>query len=348
MTEYLFLADIKNQFEIYFTQYFLLNIVKVVHKPKLITFMNKHLIIAITAGAFISISGCNKKDYNSAGTSYTSIVQAFNEIAPQSKTVTLNAGTGGTFYGNSGTRYVFPANVFRTKTGAMVTGDVQITVTEYKDKADMLFSGVLPISGGQPLISGGETNVVAKQNNTELAIQGTYQANMPMGTTHDPEMKVFSGHENGTNSGSPVPLGVTWLLNETTSAGTIVYNGDTTVITSDSLEFCNADHFMTSPNYQSFTVTLSTQGNVSFDDDKVQAFALYDQYNGVWQMYSIGNHVVNEYHVPDIPVHFVVVGLVNGQLYAGITGATPATGSNYNVVMKPTTPSELKAQIKAL
>lgn len=310
--------------------------------------MNKHLIIAITAGACISISGCNKKDYNSAGTSYTSIVQAMASVAPQSKTVTLDAGTGGSFYGNSGTRFVFPANAFRTKSGTTVTGSVQVTVTEYKDKADMLFSGVLPISGGQPLISGGETNVVARQNNNDLVLQSTYQANMPTGAAHDTGMIVFTGHAQQSLNGTTIPVGVTWWPNETTSLGTIIYNGDTTVITSDSLEFCNADRFMTSPNYQSFTVTLSTQGNVSFDDDKVQAFALYDQYNGVWQMYSIGNHVVNEHHVPDIPVHFVVVGLVNGQLYAGVTGATPATGSNYNVVMKPTTPSELKAQIKAL
>lgn len=310
--------------------------------------MNKHLIIAITAGACISISGCNKKDYNSAGTTYTSVVQAFNEVAPQSKTVTMNAGTGGSFYGNSGTRYVFPANVFRTKAGAMVTGDVQITVTEYKDKADMLFSGILPVCGGEPLISGGETYVVAMQNNTELAIQGNYQANMPTGATPDPEMKVFTGHPKFGAALSERPLGVNWLPNDSSSAGSIVYNGDTTVISNDSLEFCNADRFLTTPNYQSFTVALATQGNVSFDDNMVNVFALYDQYNGVWQMYNINNHVVNEGHVPDIPVHFVAVALINGQLYAGITGATPATGANYSLLMKPTTPGELKAQIKAL
>ncbi len=306
--------------------------------------MKSQIIVAI---AFISIAlnACSKK--NNTGP-YTSVTQAFAEVAPKSKTVTLDAGAGGSFYGNSGSRYVFPPNIFRTASGAPVTGAVQVQVTEYLNKADMLLSGMLPVSAGKPLISGGEIYVRVTQNNTELSIQGAYRVNMPMNATPDPDMKIFSGRAIWPPTQSLAPIGVVWWPNHSTSSAVVLYNNDTTTIIADSLNMSNVDRFMTTPNYQHFFVKLSVQGDIAFDDKQVSVFTLFTQYNTVLPMYSINNHVGEERSVPNIPVYFIAATIINGQLYAGITGATPATGANYSVVMKPTTPKELKAQIKAL
>lgn len=309
--------------------------------------MTKKLIAALGV-ALTVLAACNK-DYSPTPTNtYTSFQEAFTELAPKSKTVTIKASAGGSFRGNSGTRYVFPANAFRNSSGGVVTGDVQVTVTEYVDKSDMLFSGVLPVTTTEPLISGGETSVNARQNGQALTMAPgtTFQANMPQQHNGDTaRMDVFTGHKNADGN-------VVWTQNDPGSDGSIVFNGDTTIITNDSMDLCNADRFLSSPNYQSFSIQLTTSDGAvlpSAGSGLITGYALYDEYNGVWPMYNqSASHLYNEDHVPDIPVHFVVVGLINGKFYGGITGATPATGSTYNVVLKPTTPAAFKALVKAL
>src|SRR4051812_42251522 len=129
--------------------------------------MNRTILPALAIAA-LCIAACGKT-YNPGpdpsgepGGNYT-MASAMAELMVAPRTVTIDAGTGGTFNGNSGTRYSFPPNAFKTATGVIVTGNVAIQVSEYLKKSDMLFSGMLPISGGEPLLSGGEINVAATQ-----------------------------------------------------------------------------------------------------------------------------------------------------------------------------------------
>ncbi|MES2703475.1 MAG: hypothetical protein V4649_12600 [Bacteroidota bacterium] len=300
--------------------------------------MTKHLIAVLAAAT--CLAACNK-DYNAIpGDTYT-LQSAFKELAPKSKIVTLNAATGGTFRGNSGTRFIFPANTFVTASGAPVTGDVQVEVTEYTRKSDMLFSGVLPISGGEPLLSGGEINVTATQNGQALGVApgATFRANMPM-KKPDTAMQLFVGER--PNGGA-----VNWVLAGGGGAGISTAGMDSMSIIASTFTYCNADRFITSPNYQEFKITIEAPG-VTLNDDSLIAYTLFDGYNGVWPCFWVDNHIFSENHVPNIPVHFVVAATVKGQLYTGIKGVTPATGANYTVTLAKSTPSALKAQIDAL
>jgi len=65
-------------------------------------------------------------------------------------------------------------------------------------------------------------------------------------------------------------------------------------------------------------------------------------------MENLSNNVVTENHVPNIPVHFVVMAVVNGDFYAGILSATPATGANYTVAVSKTDPVAFKNTLNAL
>ncbi len=296
---------------------------------------------------FTIICSCSK-NYNAnpkvaaqASGTYTSIQSAFADLAVKSKIVTIDAGTGGTFMGNSGSRYVVPANAFKNSAGTIVTGNVQLEVKEYLKESDMLFSGVLPVSTTEPLISGGESYMSATQNGQKLSMAGTskYQVNMPQNGPAQTGMQLFTGQQDPTSNT------VTWAPSTDSLGGTVVYNGDTTTIISNTLEFCNADHFMSSPNWQTFTLTCSAPGVAL--TDTISAFTLYDNYKGVWPMLMVKG-MGEEDHVPNIPVHFAVVAIINGNFYAGLLGATPTTGSNYNVILTKMPPSAFKAQIDAL
>jgi hypothetical protein len=296
--------------------------------------------------AILSLCACQKNyDPGSADNSpaYSSLQSAMASVAVTSKTVIFDASKGGTFTGNSGSRYIFQPNSFINSSGNTITGNVQVEVKEYVNKTDMLLSGVLPVTPTEPLLSGGEVSVNATQNGQALNMKAgaTFQVNMPKNTKNVPVgMKVFSGTQD-PNSG-----GIIWTENADSTGGTINCFGDTTSIISPNIRFVNADAFMTSPNWQKFTVTITADGvNVT---DSLGVYALYDTYNGVWPMLPDAKHVCSENHVPDIPVHFAAIGVINGKLYGGILGATPKTGNNYTVKMEKTTPAAFKAQLQAL
>jgi hypothetical protein len=318
--------------------------------------MKKYIIPAI-ALTVISLASCRKDTAVTTPTpqptqgQYTSLSAIFSDATVKSKSVTIDAATGGSFYGKDGTRFVVQPNSLIKPDGTPVTGNVDIEIREYLKRSDMLFSKVLPISNGQPLVSGGEVFFNPKQNGQQLLLKdGMYmQANIPQAKPAPAGMDLFIGEwkEAGADNNN-----VNWNRGGKGAGGTqqgfgsVVYNGDTLQLFSDSIGYCNADQFMTNPNYQSFTVNIS--GVTIPANTTVSAYALYDTYNGMWPMSNITGNVIAEGHVPNIPVHFVVMLVVNGHFYGGIAGATPANGGTYTVTVAETDPTTLKNQIDAL
>lgn len=308
--------------------------------------MSKKILVASTLIMF-ALGSCYKNEKKDIPT-YNSLTDAFATLAPASKTVNMDAATGGSFRGNSGARYEFPPNAFVTGTGTAVTGTVVIEVKEYLTKSDMLYSGVLPMTDSESLISGGEVYVHATQGGQELFLRPgtTYSVNLAQNGTPVAGMKVFQGHET--------TAGVLWVPKPDSGIAKIVYNGDTIEMFTDSLEYANADKFMSTPHYQTFQISLSTSNGVAIPaanyttSTAIVAHCLYDEFNGIYKLLYTGNGFINVNHIPDIPVHFVVTALIEGQFYGGILGATPTTGNTYSVLLKPTTPAEFKTLIDAL
>lgn len=320
--------------------------------------MQKYSIFsALILGAVVV--ACNNKHYdpgsvtpntpaNEPAGAYT-MASAMAAVVPQPKTVSLNASTGGSFRGNSGTRYVFPPNAFRTAAGATVTGTVIVTATEYLKESDMLFSGVFPVSGTEPLLSGGELNIEATQGGQKLQMApgAQFTANMPMAGVNADSMQLFIAEPVGAGGN------VNWVKagGGSWGGGAVFSVGDTIGLTSSTITYCNADRFMTWPiNYQSFDIVINSGGR-SYSEDSITISTLYDNYNGAWPLYrrdTSTNHTYHEDHVPDIPVHFVAFAVIKGNFYGGITGATPVTGGSYTIELKKTTPAEFKARVDAL
>ncbi len=307
--------------------------------------MKKYLFpaIAIAIGGIVSCG----KDYNPNGVNpnkNNDIAASIAALAPQPKTVTINAATGGSFNGNSGTRFVFAPNSFQTSTGAIVTGNVQVRVTEFLKKADILYSGVLPISDGEPLLSGGEMLVEATQGgqDVQMAPGKPFKANMPMQGTKANGMQLFIAEKNGGV--------VNWKPVDTAVGGFVFTDGDTIGISSIKVNtYCNADRFMASPDYQDFTITINMNGQ-TYIKDSMKLYTVYDEYNGVWpnRGYNAVGNDYRENHVPNIPVHFVAMIQSQGKFYGGITGATPSNGGKYIIDMAETTPVAFKTKLMDL
>ncbi len=283
--------------------------------------------------------------------SYNSLNDIYNLLRNQPKTVSFDATAGGSFYGNSGTRYIFSPNCFIDAAGDSIKGTIQISVTEYLQKGDMIFSKMLPVSNGLPLITGGEFNISAVQGTTKLFLRpfsGFFSAKIPQGGTAMTGMSLFTG----IPATDTTLTTINWnnMVDSTAyhTVGACIYNGDTLTILSDSLRECNADQFMTSPNYQTFTVTAAISGTTLPAGTIVNAYALYDTYKGEWPLLDGTNGVFSEHHVPNIPVHFAVFTIVNNKFYAGTLGTTPATGANYTVTLTETDPTAFKTTLNAL
>jgi hypothetical protein len=168
-----------------------------------------------------------------------------------------------------------------------------------------------------------------------------FQANIPQfGATNNTGMSLFLGQTTQVANNK-----MNWAEADSTR-GYMIYNGDTIKLFSDSVGFCNADRFLTNPNYQNFTINIT--GVTLPADSCIAAFALYDTYKGVWPMSHVNSGSITEGHVPNIPVHFVVYAAVNGYFYCGISAVTPSTGSTYTVTLTKMDPTAFKAQVDAL
>lgn len=274
----------------------------------------------------------------------------FRVLAVQPKTVTIDAGAKSGFRGNSGTRYLFWGNSIVTSTGEPVSGSIDISVAEYLNKGDMIFSKMLPISNNEPLASGGEINVVATQNGQRLKMKAgySYEVYIPEETTALGYMRLFFGAPAVDTTNTVV----NWVVADTVklqTRGAFPFSADTLAILSDSLIKCNADRFLSSPNYQTFTVTIK---GVSVPESAyIFAYALYDNFKGVWPLnnnFEQIKSVISEHHVPDIPVHFAIFGFIDGEFYGGITAATPKEGENYEVNLKAADAAAFKAELNSL
>jgi len=313
-----------------------------------------HPLVAGIILAAVFVSSCSKKNTNTAiYGSYSSIDNIYASLSLFPKTVTINAARDTSFYGNSGTRYIFSANTLQTAGGVSVTGLVQVTVAEYLQKGDMIFSKMLPVTSTTQLLSGGEINVSATQSGQPLYLKplATFQANVPQGTVPMGGMSLFFGTAPTDTSTNKVIWGQATIDSGSSGIGVVIGAGDTLSIFSDSLRECNADQFLTSPVFQNFNVTVNVNNELVSSSAQIHGYVLFDGYKAIWPLGEIGsykNGVFNELHTPNIAVHFVIFTLINGNFYGGTLAASPITGGNYTVNLTAIDPNIFKEEINSL
>ncbi|MCD6012176.1 MAG: hypothetical protein K0Q79_2038 [Flavipsychrobacter sp.] len=313
-------------------------------------------ILAVAAFCIV-VASCKKPETLPSTTStfstYSSMDAIYQMLEVKPKYVTVNGGTGGTFYGTSGTRYVIPPNCLQDAAGNAVTTNVQFEVAEYLKKGDMIFSKMLPVSDDEPLLSGGEISIKATLAGQPIYLKSggcTVSATIPKDKDTVKGMEFFAGTANPPSADNKV----NWK--RTDSGGgirAIIYNGDTVTIISDSLRYINADVFLKGKfaglyQYQKITVNVVISGITPGSLPYLRGFILVDNFKAVYNGPFRGLDMNFNFDFFNCPVHFIFYGLVNDRFYAGVTAATPKTGETYTVTLFETDPAQFKAQLNNL
>ncbi len=312
--------------------------------------MRKTILILSCATALLGVNACKKKDKDKGndGVTYKSMEEVFSKYRLKTKAFIINPTTGGSYRGNSGTRYVFQGNSFRSATAATVSGNVEVTACEYLTKSDMLFSKMAVVSGLEPLVNVGGVELIAVQNNKPVYLKPgkTFSVTIPAKGADITGMNVYAGRRNDDTSVNKV----NWVQRDTASVDGISMAGDSVVIMADSLNLLTAARLTSDPtHYQRFTLTITASGTL-LGPARPYAFAFFDGQNCIWPMgfSRYDNGTIDDGRVPDMPVHFVVFTLIDGKFYAGITAARPKSGQNYSVVLQHMTVEDFKAQVDKL
>jgi hypothetical protein len=315
--------------------------------------MPKVLTISVFTLSCALLSSCAKTyDLGPAETED----KVFEDLKLQPKTFTFDATVGGTFIGNSGTKYVFSPNSFTNAAGTLATGTIEMKATEYVQKGDMLFSKALPVSNNEPLISGGEIELSGTQGGQPIFLKSgaTLAATIPQAKKTTDQMNLFMARP----AADPAQNRVNWVVHDSVARPgqvnpgvTTNATGDSMTIISDSITMCNADRFLSNPNFQNFNVKIAVTGATLPSTTKVYAYAMFDNYKGEWPLGLIGsynNGIFNEQHTPNIPVHFVAFAIIGGKFYGGIKAATPITNNTYTVTLTQVDKNTFKTQVNAL
>lgn len=315
------------------------------------------VLTVLTVAALAGFTACKKEEIkvptvpNNPPTptgTYTSLSKAYEDVAPRWRKVTFNAATGSTFYGNSGTRYIFMPNSFINASGTVVSGNIDVEVLECTNRADMIFGKMLTVSNGALLYSGGEISVKASQGGASLNIRPgyTYTVKMPTNAgVSTAGMDFFRGIATTTVPGS----GVDWRIVKDSTTGGIVYDGDTIIMTPDSVGMSNCDKYAA---YTKATVDVKLDGTGgTIDSANVYSYFLPEGFLSAVSLYgsSFASNTMKNCSVPMLKSHIVVCAVVAGDFYGGtLSGITPSSGTTYTVTLSKTTPTAFKTAISSL
>lgn len=283
------------------------------------------LTLLALSGVIVLATSCKKEnptEINSVPTaaSANALTNFFDQNeSDKVQSFTIDASQNEVITGSEGTTITFYANSFETQGGSSVNGMIQIELTEVYSKKDMILlrkptMGNLPTGGQRPLISGGEFNVVAKQNGQVLNLKPgmSYQIQAPAINGVDPQMGAFYGIESGdTLSWNP--------------ADSSIVGGQGNEYTGyfDSLNWINLDYFM--DNTQASSI-IDVQLPNGFNNGNCAVYISIDGSNSIAYVYSFVNGVFTTgpyYNLPiGMNVHFIAMAFINGVPHAAIVPAT--------------------------
>ena len=140
--------------------------------------------------------------------SFTSIDAYFSKKEVKPTSYKIDASIGGSFTTDKGSVLTIPENSFMTQDGKTVSGSVDIELKEVFSNADIINSGVFPVSGNNVLNSGGEFYVEARSNGELLKTSpGNFiSLNIPAQAVAPNMQLFFGGPEQDTGDVNWMPI----------------------------------------------------------------------------------------------------------------------------------------------
>ena len=321
----------------------------------------KSLLVLFALGALaLTFTQCNDAEevINPSKETVKSIQEYFAENDVESEKVTFQASVGHTFTTKYGSNVTIPANAFTKPNGDPITGEVEFTMKEVYKAKDMMFSGVVPVSNGNVLNSGGQFFMDAQADGEKLNVAEGKFVNLVIpaqGVADNMELFLAQGGEDADSINWVVPDSV---QNDTFQGGRGNFNGSfsfssadgTYNIEMDSMGWGNIDAFMA---ITYFDCTFNLTGVANLNNDNTTAFAIFKNQNSVWPVGVSGwgditNNVISETHLGSVPMNLLIISVVDEQLYFAIKDFTPEDGEDYTLDLVETTQADLDALIESL
>jgi hypothetical protein len=305
------------------------------------------LFTTIITCSIIIIGACNPKPETVTPTSdQVQLKNLFLEFAAKKVITSVDNSVGASIHGNGGSRLIIQPNSFKSKTGALISGMVEVEFSDFTNRADMIFSKALPISNGEPLVSGGEFLVKATVGGQAVFLDPNkpIMVNLPQFGKNNPGLQPFKGKPIVGEANT-----VNWMLADSNIQGSsmmIYYNGDSVSVLDDSCEWANADRFLTNPNYVDFDININ---GLNIEAGSFVGYCLYQDFNGCWPLNFKNATQFSASHIPDIACHFVLFGFHNNEFYSGvITNVTPSMGTSQTISLMKSDPVALKNLLKSI
>lgn len=252
-----------------------------------------------------------------SGSEIASFFQSNLENAKQ--TFTINADNSSTIIGSKGTKITFHPNSFVTAAGALVHGNIQIELVEIYSKKDMILFNkqTMGVTGNglQSLVSGGEFNIVAKQNGQTLKLGNgmSYSISAPAPGGTVPEMGLFYGNIDENDQ-------LTWTRADSSF---VEFDQNNYFASVDSLNWVNLDYFMDNSVPQT---TVRVQLPTEYSTPNSSIFISVDGSNTIASIYNFESGVFTSapyYQLPiGMNVHFIAIHSEGGVRKAKIVSAT--------------------------
>lgn len=322
--------------------------------------MNMKKMLSAAVMALICLVSCKKTDPvnnnnnngnnndTTPGYKYESFAREYERLAPQVKSVTIDATAGASVYGNSGTRYIFPANAFQTASGAIVTGNINLDLMECVRNTDFIFARMLTVSEGNPLLSAGSVMVKASQGGANVYIRPGMNFTVKMPTAKGPSADAMRYFRGITTSAVPGSM-VTWAP-QIDSMFSVIYDGDTISMFPDSVGYHNLDKYA-SGDFVNVDVKIDGLGSTTLSATDVLGYFLIDGTLSAGPISGSGftANTFKSVRILKVKTHLAIAVITGGDFYAGVlAGVTASSGSTYTVTVNKTTPAAFKAMVAAL
>ncbi len=311
--------------------------------------MNKLIFFASIAFA-ITTSSC-KKDKDTtpppdlSPPNQTTLADFFKAHISAAQTFTVDASVASSFLANQGTKVNVPAMAFMTKQGAIITGNVVLSVTEIYSRKDIVLNKSQTMTSTELLNSGGELKITSSQNGQELKLYPGKQLvfEMPAGTQPSYSMQVYYGATNFTNSTLYwVQTGSVAVSAPPVSNTVNVINPYYYVFPSDSVNWVHCAALAVSPN-QKTPVTITTHGNYNATNTNI--FLLFPTFRCI-TLLNGADQVYNGYQLPiGTNMTIVAISKIAGNFYASYTNTTVVNNHNQDLNLSQTTEADILAKL---
>ncbi len=315
--------------------------------------MNTQQLLLSTLLAASMLAGCKKDDDDGTGGGPTptaptvnALLAVFDDHVEDAKQeFTVNAATGGSIIGNEGVAIYFPPNAFRTASGSMVTGPVQVELVEALTVGDMIWLNkqTLGNDGGQmrPLVSGGQYFLGVSQGGQQLELaEDAGYVSVPALNGVDPNMGLFSGtlEEDGI---------ITWdPFGEVGSNGAI--DSSSYGFPNDSLGWVNCDYFMGGGVQTTVQVTCPA----GHTDENTIVWLVFPDQNSVTGIYGGEGNVFStgQYYSLPVGMNVTIVAISNagGSYSSSITSTVITAGMDQAITFTPTTLAQFETAVQGL